>query len=143
MILIVEDEVRWRELIRRQFSTLNLERMIVQEATNYNDAINRIDVITYDAYILDSHFPRSPSRPPRYYQPVEYLGLELARQIRNRGILHDRIAILSDNSNALQDAKKECIQKIYHKKESDKEAGEKHWGLLAHDLATDFKWKKK
>ncbi len=89
-LLIVEDELDFREFLEFQLEPLADELTIVGEASNAAEAIDRVQELVPDLVFLDLRLPMDSSD----FAPDEARGLALIAQIRD-SVPNTRILILS------------------------------------------------
>ncbi|HIB36717.1 response regulator transcription factor [Mesonia sp.] len=81
-VLIIEDE---QDMLQNMKQTLEKEDYLVETATNYETAFSKIGVYNYDCILLDISLPGKS-------------GLEILRELKNRGITDGVIIVSAKNS---------------------------------------------
>jgi len=132
-ILVVEDDPHWDKILQQHLSGL---QGIVNTVTNFDDAVSKIEESIrlsqpYDAYILDTMFPKKPGALPAYEAPFE-----LIEEMRGKGIQSERIFAVGYMDLAfMQKAKEMGLKKFYFKEKERRLEGQKHYTQIRADLA--------
>ncbi|MBI2657772.1 response regulator [Candidatus Woesearchaeota archaeon] len=132
-ILVVEDDPLWKKIFQQYLIGL---QGIVNAVSNSDDAVSKIEESIrlnepYDAYILDTMFPKKPGALPAYEAPFE-----LIEEMRGKGIQSERIFMIGHMDPVfMQKAKGMGIKKFYFKEKERKLEGQKHYTQIRADLA--------
>jgi len=129
-VLVVEDG----EVYQRGYRN-NLAGIVGEEnldlVDNYDDAVELLNQNSYEVYILDGQFPKSPDFPPGPW------GISLAKEIAEKEGSFDKIRMASGAISILHEAQKLGITKLYFKGKLVEE-GQKPLTQLMDDLMQEL-----